>query len=412
MHWVKKLLSMFVFAVLCMTSSHAYAADGDLVWRTNISSSLGGAPYGGVTVDSTGVYLAGYYFSSIYFGDWYVEKRTLDGGALIWQKKTFLDNGVPVDIAADLTGVYTTGPVSYGGSQRTEKRSLLNGNIIWEKTDDYINPSWVNFASENYGNHGIAVNDSGVYVVSDEASLGTTSVWDPTWGQMMNVSNSQWGIVKRSPITGGILWAKTSNPSVGKDTVHKVAVDNSGVYIVGEQFVSLGFYYTDTQWRIEKHSPATGDLLWVQTINHSIYGDAPLGVVVDGSGVYIAGTAGSNWRIEKRSLNAGNILWQKEIPPPNIYWGVARDIAINSSGVYIVGSDTYANAGNMNWRTEKRSLSTGDLIWQKIIPEGISSAAFGVAANASAIYTVGWSTVPGSQWFPLEKRESTPPASP
>jgi len=105
----------------------------------------------------------------------------------------------------------------------------------------------------------------------------------------------------RAAAPGSLIWSQTSNPSATDDGAYGVAVDGSGVYIVGFDY-SLGNY----EWRVEKRSLTDGSLIWSQTSNPSAGTDVARGVAVDGSGVYIVGydySPGNNeWRIEKRDL--------------------------------------------------------------------------------------------------------------
>jgi len=82
---------------------------------------------------------------------------------------------------------------------------------------------------------------------------------------------------------------------------------------------------------------------------------------------------------------------------------MAHGVAVDSTGLYIVGSDRVP--GNWRWRIEKRSLITGALIWVKTSnPSSFSDWAWGVAVDRTGVYVVGYDGVPGNWRWRIEKR--------
>jgi hypothetical protein len=189
-----------------------------------------------------------------------------------------------------------------------------------------------------------------------------------------------------------------------------VAVDSSGIYVVGFDH-SPG----NDEWRIEKRSTADGAILWKQTNNPSNTGDEAIGVAVDSSGMYVVGYdtlfGPEQLRVEKRSLTNGALLWnQTENPSTGVdeIWGVA----LGSSGMYVVGSDNSPSPGsdNFEWRIEKRSLIDGAVLWNQT--SNLSNGddwATGVALDATGIYVVGYDTVPGNVEWRIEKLSDMAP---
>jgi hypothetical protein len=222
--------------------------------------------------------------------------------------------------------------------------------------------------------------------------------------------NDEWRIEKRSLTDGALLWAQTTNPSDNVDRPIGVAVDSSGIYVVGFDH-SPG----NDEWRIEKRSTADGAILWKQTNNPSNTGDEAIGVAVDSSGMYVVGYdtlfGPEQLRVEKRSLTNGALLWnQTENPSTGVdeIWGVA----LGSSGMYVVGSDNSPSPGsdNFEWRIEKRSLIDGAVLWNQT--SNLSNGddwATGVALDATGIYVVGYDTVPGNVEWRIEKLSDMAP---
>ncbi len=274
------------------------------------------------------------------------------------------------------------------------KATPTNGNIIWTQTN---NPSTNNAAS------GVAVDGTGVYVVG--------------YDLIPDLGNAEWRMEKRSLITGAVTWTQTENPSAGDDQAKGVAVDGTGVYVVGFDY-SAG----NLEWRVEKRSLTTGAVTWTQTENPSAGGDQAFGVAVDGTGVYVVGgdnvPGGSDyeWRVEKRSLTTGALIptfGSAGVVQENPSAGSdsATGVAVDAAGVYVVGSD--ASPGNLEWRVEKCSLTTGALIptfgSAGVVQENPSVSgdqAFGVAVDATGVYVVGFDYSAGYTWR-VEKRSLT-----
>jgi hypothetical protein len=140
-------------------------------------------------------------------------------------------------------------------------------------------------------------------------------------------------------------------------------VDDSGIYVVGELAASLD----NTEWRIEKRRLTDGSLMWNVTSNPSPGEDVPTGVAVDHSGIYVVGVdlAPSDaweWRVEKRRLTDGAGLWNMT-SHPSLGRDAAQGVAVDGSGIYVVGSDESRGPDNFEWRIEKRHLADGSLIW-------------------------------------------------
>jgi hypothetical protein len=284
-------------------------------------------------------------------------------------------------VAVDGTGVYVAGVDGSPGNLqwRIEKRSLVDGSVIWTQTNNPSGgPDWA---------FGVAVDGTGVYVAGVDESPG----------------NLQWRIEKRSLVDGSVIWTQTNNPSGDSDWARGVAVDGTGVYVVGCDG-SPG----NSQWRIEKRSLVDGSVIWTQTNNPSGGPDWAFGVAVDGTGVYVVGWDESpgnlQWRIEKRSLVDGSVIWTQTNNPSG-GWDWACGVAVDGTGVYVVGWDESPGTDDYQWRIEKRSLTNGDLIWSKTSnPSNVLDWAFGVAVDGTGVYVVGDDGSPGNSQWRIEKR--------
>ena len=158
---------------------------------------------------------------------------------------------------------------------------------------------------------------------------------------------------------------------------------------------------THAEMRIEKRSLTTGDFITTFGTDGAISEDFASGnsvagkVAVDATGIYIAGydqnTVGNKieWRVEKRDLTTGGMIWGKS---EHISSGddSANDVAVDASGVYFVGYDQSTVGNQYEVRVEKRSLTDGSIIWAR--SEDLSSGAdvaSGVAVDVALYFEEG-----------------------
>jgi len=222
--------------------------------------------------------------------------------------------------------------------------------------------------------------------------------------------------VKASPASE-IIWSYVDNPSDNDDEASGVAVDSTGVYIVGYYCSTLSA--SDFIWRIEKRNLTDGSIIWTQTSNPSAEFDGAYAVAVDSSGLYVIGSDSSpgndQWRIEKRSLATGAL-----IPTFGAGGVVTNDlsdgsdsafgVAVDSTGIYVVGRDYLP--GNPAFRTERRSLTDGSLTWEETSnPSSGDDYANEISVDASGIYIVGSDSSLGNDEWRIEKRDPSRPAS-
>ncbi|MFX0202508.1 MAG: hypothetical protein ACFFCW_40900, partial [Candidatus Hodarchaeota archaeon] len=243
--------------------------------------------------------------------------------------------------------------------------AISSGDMIWtwDYPADIVND--------------VAVDSTGIYIAG---------VW------------SGWGIIKHDLTRRwSVHWTKRW--SDGRACA--VAVDNTGVYIVGSDS-SRGS--TDTRWHIEKRSLTTGNLIWVRTVNPSRGWDEATGVAVDSSAVYIVGWDSGifipetgarlqRWRIEKRNPTSGNLIKARTFRPIRYGYGRANDVAVDDTGVYVVGYGIPSGSTDRRWCIEKRSLTDLGRIWRKTFnPSSGWDEPRGVAVDSTGVYVVGYDT--------------------
>ncbi|MFH2141612.1 MAG: hypothetical protein ABIJ97_04260 [Bacteroidota bacterium] len=362
--------------------SFATACTGTLQWTQTNDPSVGSDMAAAITLDATGIYVAG---SDNVPGnsEWRIEKRDLSTGATIWTQTNNPSTGgdAAQAITVDATGIYIGGSDNTpGGSDsqwRIEKRNLSTGAIIWTQTS---NPT---IGGDQI--YAITVDATAVYVAGIDWSAGG--------------SNGEWRIEKRNSTTGALIWFQTEDFSVGMDMIQGIAVDATGIYVAGEMrdpTMNIG-------WQVEKRDLSSGAITWTQQYNPSGE-DMAYAVALDATGIYITGydcqSGGCQIRIEKRDLSDGSLIWL-ENSDPSVGYDIGCAIAVDGTGIYLGGRDN--TPGNPEWRIESRSLS-GSLNWG--VSNNPSSGwefATGVAVDATGFYIVGWDAIGGGQWH-IEKR--------
>ena len=267
---------------------------------------------------------------------------------------------------------------------RTGGAALPGGSLLWYAT------------SGNCTAYSVALDSTGIYVVGYDYAPG----------------NAQWRIEKRNLNDGSLIWSVTSNPSSGSDIARSVAVDSTGIYVVGYDQIPGNW-----QWRIEKRNKDNGNLIWVATSNPSNGWEAAVSIAVDSGAVYIGGyeynpsSGNIGWRIEKRNKDNGNLIWVAT-SILNYEGGAPFGIWLDEEYLYIAGYDTEAN--NSQWRIEKRNKNNGNLIWvvnsNPTTQEGVDEyydVAYSIVGSDNSLYIVGHdrsSDISSSKQWRIEKR--------
>ncbi|MFC1506248.1 hypothetical protein ACFLQ6_04160, partial [Thermoproteota archaeon] len=298
------------------------------------------------------------------------------------------------------------GDSGFDDEWRIEKRNLTDGSLISSFGIGGIIKS--NPSSQFDKALGVSIDSTGLYVVGYDEVPG----------------DAQWRIEKRNLADGSIIWVKTSNPSDMFDRALKVAVDQTGVYIIGTDR-SNG--YSDEQWRIEKRNLVDGEYVasfgtgGVVISNPSDRYDVAVGIAIDNTGIYIVGNDNSlhltndQWRIEKRDLNNGSLISSFGTggtisSNPSNGPDKPLDVTIDNTGIYIAGyrrTAVHSSSGEEGWHIEKRNPTNGSLIWEQTNdPSNFTDIAYGITVDDSGVYVVGSDESPGvndNQWR-IEKR--------
>jgi hypothetical protein len=317
-----------------------------------------------ITIDSTYMYVVGFdYSSSSTDGQWRIEKRNLSDGALVSGFGTLgvvtsnpsTSYDAPRAIAIDSTYMYVVGADSSPGNTqwRIEKRNLSDGAL-----------------ASGFSTGGVATSNPSTYADDARAIvIDSQYMYVAGYDSTGIASNPQWRIEKRNLSdgalvngfgTGGVV---TSNPSAAICYAKAITIDSQYMYVAGFD-LSLGY----EQWRIEKRNLSDGVLVstfgidGVITSNPSVYDAGVSNIAIDSQYMYVVGQdSGYNnwqWRIEKRNLSDGALVsgfgtggMVTSNPSALAY---ANAIVIDSTYMYVAGTDYSYGIINGQWRIEKR----------------------------------------------------------
>jgi hypothetical protein len=145
----------------------------------------------------------------------------------------------------------------------------------------------------------------------------------------------------------------------------------------------------------------SGNVVWSREFAFGIYGTEPFAIAVDDTGVYLAGREEPGGGFVRKYDLDGNHLWSRHLYRPTDRLTTlveAWDIAVHSTGVYVVGN----SAGDCTDNCLSNALVTrldrsGNEIWTAVAgrpfvhPFGDrqDSSASGVAVDSTGVYVTG-----------------------
>jgi uncharacterized protein (TIGR03437 family) len=394
-----RIFVLVVFAVPLMAQK--------LAWESQFRSSGGGDQCTSAAVDSSGVYVAGFLgqigtlpgqTGSGSGPDSFIRKYDTSGNEL-WTRQ--FGTGKPVfafGVAAGGGGVYAVGQATGtfpGQMQNLNEQGFVikydtNGNQQWVREFGSITPHADVYA------HAVAADSSGVYVVgvADGALPGQTG-----FGNGSCPCGS--AFIRKYDPDGTELWTHEFTVA-GNEGAYGVAVNSTGVYVVGEAAGVFPNANVDSSgsfnfW-VRKYD-ANGNEQWTSQFGP---GQHMRAAAVDGTGVYAVGNMGGGALpgqtssggydafVKKYDLN-GNPLWARQFGTgaSDIPYGAGSD----GNGVYLVGNTLgilpgQTSSGGYDAYIRKYDPSGNDL-WTLQFGRVSDDRATGVAANSSGVYISG-----------------------
>jgi hypothetical protein len=319
-----------------------------------------------------------------------VEVARAVSSTVIWTRQ-FGSRGEDVarGLAAGPWGVFVAGEVG-GTSSSTGEGFLalhdLAGDPVWERR----------IAESRIA--AVVADGAGVYVTgSTEAALSE----DPHRGGFD-------AFVRKYDLEGREMWTRQFGTS-STDQASSVALDTSGVYVVGvtggvlEGAASAG----GLDGFVGKYSH-DGVPLWLRQFGSS-GDDAPRAVAVSGDAVYLGGDLGGTLPGQtslggtdaflRRYTGQGEEVWTRQ-------FGGARgdyiaSVAVDPTGVYVAGGTETALPGQLALGGFDAFLRKydpgGQELWTRQFGTALNESAAGVAVDTSGIFVVGATegTMPG-----------------
>lgn len=301
-------------------------------------------------------------------------------------------------VAADASGVSVAG--STAGVSPGQTGAGMHDAFV-RKYDHNGAKSWTRQFGSPVGATtplAVAVDVSGVYVAGEtEGALpGETSA---------DRGDETDAFVRKYDPNGTELWTRQFGTS-GSEYASAVAVDGSGVYVVGSTYGALPGQTGAGSWDafVRKYDPG-GTELWTRQFGTSQY-DSATAVAADGFGVYVAGTHAA---VVQTSQDPGDTFVTGYDPGGTELWtrkfgtSVASAVAVDASGVYLAGwtpaalpGGSTADPGAYTDAFVRKYDPDGAELWNRQFRTGVSDWALAVAADASGVYISGNTLVAAS----------------
>jgi hypothetical protein len=370
-----------------------YDVDGNEIWTRQFGDYDSDGAFE-VAVDNSGVYVAGFTYTYAGSRDAFVRKYDLDGNEMWTRQFGTLGQDQVLGIAVDTSGAYVAGSASgalpgqtsTGGEDAFVRKYDVSGNEVWTRQ---FGTSGSDFVS------GIAVGTSDVYVAGS------------TEGVLPGQTNSGWvdAFIRKYDLDGSELWTRQIGTS-SFDYAWGIAVDVSDVYVAGAASGALPGQ-TNAGAFVRKYG-VSGNEIWTRQFG-SMWWDSASGIAVDASGVYVVGWTA--YALETYTAEAvlrkydvdGNELWTRQFGflcprdrwgnPPPAGWGSLRPgdplgIAVDASGAYVAG--TLRCQWEFGTETFVRKYDAqGNEVWTRLFNSSSDDRASGIAVGASGVYLAG-----------------------
>jgi hypothetical protein len=400
-----------------------FSADGmTMPWIRQFGAGVYDAA-NAVAADASGVYVVGETDGTLPgqtsaggISDAFVRRYNADGSEVWTQQFGTNELDRATGVAADASGVYVIGETygdlsgeSTGGSNQgvfVRKYSADGMTVVWKQQ---FNPP----AADRDEAVGIAVDASGVYVAWNDITASSAQLRE--------------AFLVKLDLDGSEQWQQITTDNAFKTEAHGVAVDASGVYLVGETGGTLpGQTSAGLNDAFVRKYGFDGGEQWIQQFGTND-SDAALAVAADASGVYVAGNtdgilpgqagAGGTDAFVRKFDGGGNELWTSQFGTSGI--DGAFGASANGSGVYVVGITDAAILGPADTFVEKFDAS-GNEVWTGVDDNPSGGTPFlGVAATASGVYVAGDTfgtfqgqlSTGGADAFVIKIVETVPPAA-
>ncbi|OGT27859.1 MAG: hypothetical protein A2Z17_01365, partial [Gammaproteobacteria bacterium RBG_16_66_13] len=318
---------------------HKYDAAGNEVWTRQFGTASEDFAFG-VSVDASGVFVAGA-TSGTFPGqtstggrDAFVRKYDAAGNE-VWTRQ-FGTGGFDevLGISVSTSGVFVAGETegtlpgqtSAGDVDAFVRKYDAAGNEVWTRQFG---------TASSEAAYGVAVDASGVYVAGGIGTFSPSSPPPPPPDPF----------VRKYDAAGNEVWTRQFGTG-GFDIAKGISVDASGVYVAGWTSGTFPGQSNagDNDPFVRKYD-AAGNEVWTRQFGTG-GNDHGNGVAVDASGVYVAGDTGGTFPSQtsaggfdafvRKYDAAGTELWTRQFGTPAA--DAPEGISVDASGVYVAGS--------------------------------------------------------------------------
>jgi hypothetical protein len=378
----------------------------EIVWTRQFGTLYSEAIYG-TSVDSSGVYVAGYTAgtlqgeTSLGGDDAFVRKYDHDGTEMWTRQFGTSGSDCAWAVTVDSSGVYVAGVTSGTLPGQT---SLGDKDAFVRKYDHDGSEVWIRQfgTSGDDGALDVSVDSSGVYIT------GWTSGTLP--GQTSLGGND--AFVRKYDHDGTEMWTRQFGTSVyvgtsGSECARAGSVDSSGVYVAGYTTGTLPGQTRPPGWNSDSDTfvrkyDHDGTEVW--TRQFGTYSDElPRTVSVDSSGVYVAGhidgafpfpgqtSLGGDDAFVRKYDHDGTEMWTHQFGTSGRDY--AYEVSMDSSGVYVAGHTTGALPGQTSLGGDdafvRKYHHDGSEVWIRQFGTSGDDFARAVSVDSSGVYVSG-----------------------
>jgi PKD domain/RTX calcium-binding nonapeptide repeat (4 copies)/Beta-propeller repeat len=374
---------------------------GNMLWTRQFGASQAADLPFGISANGAGVFVAGATYGSLPGQtnagnqDAFVKGYDSDGNESWTRQFGTAQFDAALGVSVDATGLYVAGftggvilagpdPLNFSRMSTAFLRKYdIGGSETWTRQFTVPSPRPTSFDS-------VDALDGSIYVAG-----ATTGVIAGQTGAGMADA-----ILRKYDSTGMILWTRQFGSSLN-DSPLSVSVDASGIYVAGRTEGSLpGQANLGGADAFVTKFDADGNQVWTRQLGSSL-SDVAFGVATGPSGVYVAGTTdgtlpgqisagGSDAFVQKYDAN-GTLLWTRQFGAPGT--DQVLGVAVNGLDLYVTGQvrgtlPGQASAGSIDAFARKYDAA-GNEIWTRQFGTGSFDQSFGIAASDSAVYVGG-----------------------
>jgi hypothetical protein len=276
-----------------------------------------------------------------------------------------------------------------------ETQGILAGQTSAGDTDAFLRKYDVGANEVWTRQFGTSSEDRAHAVVFEGSALYVAGFTDGTLPGQTSAGGGD-AFVRKYDANGNEVWTRQFG-TAGLETVDALATDISGLYVAG---FTTGTLSGRADAFIRKYD-ADGNEVWTRQFGTSVADVLAMGVVVDGSGIYVVGRAdyalagqpngGNGDAFVRKYDHNGNETWTRQFGTSQ--FDEANGVGVDSSGVYVAGLTVSSLPGQMSAGSRdafvRKYDTSGNEVWTRQFGGPSDDRANGVAVDSSGVYVAG-----------------------